>query len=90
MDENMKTPLFLDEPTTIEEEHIEKKDEADTDTSIEAVMEDSLNLVQQLATSKKKPNSSTTILGCKKYGPTYKTCKCVSFCLYLLVHLLYL
>jgi hypothetical protein len=25
MDENMKTPLFLDEPTTIEDEHIEKE-----------------------------------------------------------------
>jgi hypothetical protein len=90
MDKNMKTPLFLDEPAAIEEEHIEKKDEVDTETSIEVVMQDSLNLVQQLATSKKKPNSSTTILGCKKYGPAHKTCKCVSFCLYLLVLLLYL
>jgi hypothetical protein len=45
MDENMKTPLFLDEPTAIEDEHIEKEDEVDTDLSIEVVMQDSLDLV---------------------------------------------
>jgi hypothetical protein len=45
MDENMKTPLFLDEPAAIEGEHIEKEDEVDTDLSIEVVMQNSLDLV---------------------------------------------
>jgi hypothetical protein len=68
MDENMKTPLFLDEPTAIEDEHIEKEDEVDTDLSIEVVMQDSLDLVQQLSASKKLPNSSKALLGRKRYG----------------------
>jgi hypothetical protein len=73
MDENMKTPLFLDEPTAIEDEHIEKEDEVDTDLSIEVVMQDSLDLVQQLSASKKLPNSSKALLGRKRYGPVHET-----------------
>ena len=38
MDKNMKTPLFLDEPASIEDELIEKEDKMDTDLSIEVVM----------------------------------------------------
>ena len=60
MDENMKTPLFLDESTTIEDE------------CIELVMQDSLDLVQQLSTSKKLPNSSKALLGYKRYGPVHE------------------
>jgi hypothetical protein len=90
MDENMKTPLFLNEPAAIEDEHIEKEDEVDTDLSIEVVMQNSLDLVQQLSTSKQLPNSSKTLLGRKRYGPVHAPDKFVSFSLYFLMFLLFL
>jgi hypothetical protein len=84
MDENMKTPLFLNEPAAIEDEHIEKEDEVDKDLSIEVVMQTSLDLVQQLSTSKQLPNSSKTLLGRKRYGHVHALDKFVSFSLYFL------
>jgi hypothetical protein len=90
MDENMKTPLFLNEPAALEDEYIEKEDEVDTDMSIEVVMQNSLDLLQQLSISKKLPNSSKTLLGRKRYGPVYEIDKLVSFCLYFLLFLLFL
>lgn len=75
----MKTPLFLDEPATIEVDLIEKEDEVDTDLSIGVVMQDSLNLVQQLSTSKKLQNSSKALQGRKRYGPLHDIEMFVSF-----------
>jgi hypothetical protein len=58
--------------------------------SNEVLMQDSLDLVQQLSISKKLPNSSKTLLGCKRYGPVHETNKFVSFCLYFSLFLLFL
>jgi hypothetical protein len=54
------------------------------------VMQNSLDLVQQLSTSKQLPNSSKTLLGRKRYGPVHAPDKFVSFSLYFLMFLLFL
>jgi hypothetical protein len=54
MDMNMKTPLFEVETQETERDFVEKEEDADTDHSIESVMEDSLTRVIENCSSKQK------------------------------------
>lgn len=51
MDEHMKTPLFQDDLLAIEEEQNDKEGDIDTNQTIQDVMQDSLKIVADIASS---------------------------------------
>jgi hypothetical protein len=59
MDMNMKTPLFEVETQETERDFVEKEEDADTDHSIESVMEDSLTRVTEIVAANRNTSIST-------------------------------
>jgi hypothetical protein len=59
MDENMRNPLFKEDPIQLEINPNDKKDDIDTDIHVDIIMSEGLSRAAEIATKNSKPSMST-------------------------------